>query len=74
MILFHTALAVTILVGIADGLDRFGARTRVSLEQDRRDDLIRRGYILWKFFTFRKWDVYPLMWLRTHFVLGLLHT
>ena len=46
MILFHTALAVTILVGIADGLDRFGARTRDSLEQDRRDDLIRRGYIV----------------------------
>ena len=46
MILFHTILAVAILVGLADGLDRKGARSRVSLEQERREDLIRRGYIL----------------------------
>lgn len=44
MILFHTVLAVAILVGLFDGLDRFGANSRVPLEQDRRDDLIRRGY------------------------------
>ena len=44
MILFHTVLAVALLVGLFDGLDRFGANSRVSLEQDRRDDLIRRGY------------------------------
>ena len=46
MILFHTILAVGILGAIADGIDRLGARSRVSLEQDRRDDLIRRGYVL----------------------------
>ena len=46
MILFHTLLAVGILIGLADGADRYGANSRVSLETDRRDDLIRRGYIL----------------------------
>ena len=46
MILFHTVLAIAILVGLFDGLDRYGANTRVSLEQERRDDMIRRGYTL----------------------------
>ena len=46
MILFHTLLAIAILVGLADGVDRYGANSRVSLEQDHRDDLIRRGYTL----------------------------
>ena len=43
MILFHTVLAIAILVGLFDGVDR--EFTRVS-EQENRDDLIRRGYIL----------------------------
>ena len=43
MILFHTVLSVAILVGLFDGVDReFTRRTEVS----RREDLIRRGYIL----------------------------
>ena len=46
MILFHTVLAVVILVGLFDGIDRYGADTRTSLETERRDDLVRRGYIL----------------------------
>ena len=46
MILFHTLLAIAILVGLADGVDRRGAQSRVSLEQDRRDEMFRRGYIL----------------------------
>ena len=46
MILFHTVLAVAILVGLFDGIDRYGANSRVSLETERRDDLIRRGYTL----------------------------
>lgn len=43
MILFHTVLAVAILVGLFDGVER--EFTRVT-ENDRRDDLVRRGYIL----------------------------
>ena len=43
MILFHTVLAVAILAGLFDGIDReFTRRTEI----DRREDLIRRGYIL----------------------------
>ena len=43
MILFHTALAISILVGLFDGISReFERRT----EMERREDLIRRGYIL----------------------------
>lgn len=41
-----TDLSIVILVGIFDGIDRLGARSRVSLEQDRREDYIRRGYTL----------------------------
>lgn len=43
MILFHTVLAIAILVGLFDGVDR--EFTRVT-EQERRDDLTRRGFIL----------------------------
>ena len=43
MILFHTVLAVGILVGFFDGVNRVFSR---NLEHARRDDLIRRGYIL----------------------------
>ena len=43
MILFHTVLAVGILVGFFDGVEREFSR---RFESSRRDDLIRRGYIL----------------------------
>ncbi|WNL50947.1 hypothetical protein SCREM2_gp28 [Synechococcus phage S-CREM2] len=43
MILFHTVLAVGILVGLFDGVNRLFSR---SDEHARRDELIRRGYIL----------------------------
>lgn len=40
---FLTLLSVTLLVGLFDGVEReFRRRAEVS----RRDDLIRRGYIL----------------------------
>lgn len=43
MILFHTVLAIAILAGLFDGVDR--EFTRVT-EEERRANLIRRGYIL----------------------------
>ena len=43
MVLFHTVLSIAILAGLFDGINReFERRTEV----DRREDLIRRGYIL----------------------------
>ena len=48
--LILTVLSVLTLIGLADGVQReFNRRTvadGVRAEQDRRDDLIRRGYIL----------------------------
>lgn len=43
MILFHTILAIAILVGLFDGINREVER-RTEIES--REDLIRRGYIL----------------------------
>ena len=43
MILFHTALAIGILAGLFDGVNREVQR---RIEIERREDLIRRGYIL----------------------------
>jgi len=41
---FLTLLSVTLLVGLFDGVEReFRRRAEIS----RRDDFIRRGYILW---------------------------
>lgn len=50
MILFHTILAIGILAGLFDGVQReFERRTKLDgllAEQQRREDLILRGYIL----------------------------
>ena len=41
-----TDLSIIILVGLFDGINRLTSRTTLTAEQERRDDLIRRGYIL----------------------------
>ena len=41
-----TDLSIVILVGIFDGIYRITSRGTLTAEQERRDDLIRRGYIL----------------------------
>lgn len=43
MILFHTVLAIAILAGLFDGINREVER---RVDTSRRDDLIRKGYIL----------------------------
>lgn len=43
MILFHTVLSIAILAGFFDGVEREFARVT---EQERRDDLVRRGFII----------------------------
>lgn len=43
MILFHTVLAIAILAGLFDGINREVER---RTEIGRREDLIRRGFIL----------------------------
>ena len=43
MILFHTVLAIAIVAGLFDGIDREVTR---RVDTGNRDDLIRRGYIL----------------------------
>ena len=47
---FHTVLAIAILIGLFDGVQRFftgySALDARREERERREDLIRRGYIV----------------------------
>ena len=41
-----TDLSIVLLVGLFDGIYRLTSDGRPDCEQERRDDLIRRGYVL----------------------------
>ena len=41
-----TDLSIVLLVGLFDGIYRLTSGGRSTREEDRRDDLTRRGYIL----------------------------
>lgn len=43
MILFHTVLAIAIVAGLFDGINREVER---RVDTEKRENLIRRGYIL----------------------------
>ena len=43
---FHTDLAILLLVLFFEGIDRIGSRYRTTKEEDKREEMIRRGYIL----------------------------